>query len=95
MPEQNTVPRVWAEEWRTRYGQALASLQVAEARIAELEAAGPVVVTDADRWFTKVRDLATKLEEMELHDDTGDPYDMGYMRAVREMQAALKGQSVD
>src|SRR4051812_41951663 len=36
---------------------------------------------------TRIGDLEVALNDMELHDDTGDPFDQGYMRAVREMQA--------
>lgn len=65
--------------------------EAAEAELAKLRKAGPIVVADAERWFRIARNVSERLEEMELHDDTGDPYDAGYMRAVREMQAALKG----
>ncbi len=33
--------------------------------------------------------LAAKLDDMELHDDTGDPRDEGYMAAVNELREAL------
>jgi hypothetical protein len=33
--------------------------------------------------------LASKLDEMTLHDETGDPHDEGYMTAVREMRGWL------
>lgn len=35
------------------------------------------------------RDLRAKLEEMRLHDNTGDPLDTGYMQAVEELTAWL------
>ncbi len=35
------------------------------------------------------QDLRAKLEEMRLHDNTGDPLDVGYMRAVEELEAWL------
>jgi hypothetical protein len=33
--------------------------------------------------------LERKLAEMELHDETGDPYDEGYMRAWQQFREAL------
>ena len=30
--------------------------------------------------------LAAKLDDMTLHDETGDPRDLGYMAAVRELR---------
>jgi hypothetical protein len=35
--------------------------------------------------------LETKLDEMELHENTGDPRDEGYMAAWREFRDALAG----
>src|SRR5580700_4617310 len=34
----------------------------------------------------RVPSLAEKLDEMTLHDETGDPRDAGYMAAVRELK---------
>jgi hypothetical protein len=35
---------------------------------------------------TTPRTLADKLDDMTLHDETGDPRDEGYMAAVRELR---------
>lgn len=37
--------------------------------------------------------LASQLDEMTLHDDTGDPRDEGYMAAVRELRGWIKEQT--
>jgi hypothetical protein len=37
--------------------------------------------------------LAAQLDEMTLHDDTGDPRDEGYMAAVRELRGWIKKQT--
>ena len=39
--------------------------------------------------------LARKLDEMQLHDDTGDPYDEGYMAAIQELRKAFRLASQD
>jgi hypothetical protein len=39
--------------------------------------------------------LAAKLDDMTLHDETGDPRDEGYMDAVRELRDWLAGQADD
>lgn len=35
--------------------------------------------------------LRAKLDDMTQHDDTGDPYDEGYMRAVSELREWIGG----
>jgi hypothetical protein len=37
--------------------------------------------------------LAAKLDDMTLHDETGDPRDEGYMDAVRELREWLSERS--
>jgi hypothetical protein len=39
--------------------------------------------------------LAAKLDDMTLHDETGDPHDKGYMNAVRELRDWLAEQADD
>lgn len=40
-----------------------------------------------------LNDLAAKLGEMELHDDTGDRFDAGYMVALAEIRAWMNEQA--
>lgn len=35
--------------------------------------------------------LSAKLDAMQLHDDTGDPHDEGYMAAVAELREWMHG----
>jgi hypothetical protein len=38
-------------------------------------------------------DLSALLSEMELHDNTGDPYDMGYMGAWKNVRDWMNAQA--
>jgi len=42
--------------------------------------------------LTRSRDLERKLNEMQLHDDTGDAHDEGYMAAVNEIWSFLASE---
>lgn len=50
-----------------------------------------VVCWDCDEQYTPESQLRAKLEEMTLHDDTGDQLDEGYMMAVREIRRHFLG----
>lgn len=61
-------------------------------RLAELHSAAgttrePFYEDDAD---AVIEILLAQLDEMNLHDDTGDPQDVGYMAAVGELREALR-----
>ena len=45
-----------------------------------------MVAADRDRSPQEPATLAEKLDDMTLHDETGDPRDEGYMAAVRELR---------
>ena len=39
--------------------------------------------------------LSAKLDDMALHDDTGDPRDEGYMAAIEELREWMAGGDAD
>lgn len=45
--------------------------------------------------FVHEGDLLTALQGLELHDDTGDPQDVGYMNALRDVRELLRGSRID
>lgn len=69
-----TVPRTWKLEGPLEIGM--------DGHLID----GPRLEPGESVQVVALDDLEGKLDEMTLHDDTGDPQDVGFMAAVNELR---------
>ena len=50
-----------------------------------------VVCWNCDEQFIRESELRARLDDLRLHDDTGDPHDEGYMAALYDIRRHFLG----